>query len=134
MMISREMIEEIRQRNDIVELIGSYVNLKRAGSNFSGLCPYHSERSPSFTVFPATQSFYCVGCGAGGDAITFAMRNIRLMRYVILIPHASAIAYNLLVNAPISSAISYGIELVVTIVAIIKYEIQGMKSGRNTQT
>ena len=57
MMISREIIEEIRSRNDIVELIGSYVNLKRAGANFSGLCPYHSEKSPSFTVFPATQSF-----------------------------------------------------------------------------
>ena len=78
MMISREVIEEIRQRNDIVELIGSYVNLKRAGSNFSGLCPYHSERSPSFTVFPATQSFYCFGCGAGGDAITFAMKSENL--------------------------------------------------------
>ena len=78
MMISREMIEEIRQRNDIVELIGSYVNLKRAGSNFSGLCPYHSERSPSFTVFPATQSFYCFGCGAGGDAITFIRKRENL--------------------------------------------------------
>ena len=70
MMISREIIEEIRSRNDIVELIGSYVNLKRAGANFNGLCPYHSEKSPSFTVFPGTQSFYCFGCGAGGDAIS----------------------------------------------------------------
>ena len=78
MMISREIIEEIRQRNDIVELIGSYVNLKRAGSNYNGLCPYHSEKSPSFTVFPGTQSFYCFGCGAGGDAITFAMRSENL--------------------------------------------------------
>ncbi len=78
MMISREVIEEIRSRNDIVELIGSYVNLKRAGANFNGLCPYHSERSPSFTVFPATQSFYCFGCGAGGDAITFAMKSENL--------------------------------------------------------
>ena len=78
MMISREIIEEIRSRNDIVELIGSYVNLKRAGANFSGLCPYHSEKSPSFTVFPATQSFYCFGCGAGGDAITFAMKSENL--------------------------------------------------------
>ncbi len=78
MMISREMIEEIRSRNDIVELIGSYVNLKRAGSNYNGLCPYHSEKSPSFTVFPGTQSFYCFGCGAGGDAITFAMKSENL--------------------------------------------------------
>ncbi len=57
-------------------------------------------------------------------AITFAMRNIKLMRYVILIPHISAVSYNLLVNAPISSAISYGIEFVITIVAIIKFHIQ----------
>ena len=57
-------------------------------------------------------------------AITFAMRNIKVMRYVILIPHASAVSYNLLVNAPISSAISYGIEFVITVVAIIKFGIQ----------
>ena len=78
MLISKDIIEEIRSRNDIVELIGSYVNLKRAGSNFNGLCPYHGEKTPSFTVFPATQSFYCFGCGAGGDAITFAMRSENL--------------------------------------------------------
>jgi DNA primase len=77
-MIAREMIEEIRARNDIVELIGTYVNLKRAGSNYNGLCPYHSEKTPSFTVFPNTQSFYCFGCGAGGDAITFAMKSENL--------------------------------------------------------
>ncbi len=78
MRFSKDLVEDIRARNDIVELIGAYVNLKRAGSNFSGLCPYHSEKSPSFTVFPATQSFYCFGCGAGGDAITFAMRSENL--------------------------------------------------------
>ena len=78
MMISKEMVEEIRARNDIVELIGSYVNLKRAGSNFNGLCPYHGEKTPSFTVFPGTQSFYCFGCGAGGDAISFVMRSENL--------------------------------------------------------
>ena len=78
MIVSKEMVEEIRARNDIVDLIGSYVNLKRAGSNFNGLCPYHGEKTPSFTVFPATQSFYCFGCGAGGDAITFAMRSENL--------------------------------------------------------
>lgn len=57
-------------------------------------------------------------------AVTFAMRNIKLMRYVILIPHMSAVSYNLLVNAPISSAISYGIEFIITVVAIIKFHIQ----------
>ena len=57
-------------------------------------------------------------------AVTFAMRNIKLMRYVILIPHMSAVSYNLLVDAPISSAISYGIEFIITVVAIIKFHIQ----------
>ena len=61
-------------------------------------------------------------------AITFAIRNLKVMRYMVLIPHASAVAYNLLIKAPISSAISYGIELVVTVVAIIKYEINKAKS------
>ena len=60
-------------------------------------------------------------------AISFAIRNLRVMRYVVLIPHASAVAYNLLIKAPISSAISYGIELVVTVVAIIKYEVYKAK-------
>ncbi len=78
MRFSRELVEEIRLRNDIVELIGTYVNLKRAGSRLQGLCPYHSERSPSFTVFPDSQSFYCFGCGAGGDVITFVMRSENL--------------------------------------------------------
>ncbi len=78
MRFSKDLVEDIRSRNDIVEFIGTYVNLKRAGSNYGGLCPYHSEKTPSFTVFPATQSFYCFGCGAGGDVITFAMRSENL--------------------------------------------------------
>ena len=73
-MIPREIIEEIVNRTDIGDLIGSYVTLKRAGSNMNGLCPFHSEKTPSFTVFTRSNSFYCFGCGAGGDAITFAMR------------------------------------------------------------
>ena len=77
-MIPRETIDEIRARCDIEEIIGHYVTLKRAGSNYSGLCPFHSEKSPSFTVFPASQSFYCFGCGAGGDVITFIRREENL--------------------------------------------------------
>ncbi len=73
-MIPRQIIDEIVYRSDIEQTIGSYVTLKRAGSNFNGLCPFHSEKTPSFTVFPATKSFYCFGCGAGGDVITFTMR------------------------------------------------------------
>jgi DNA primase len=72
--ITRNIIEEIIQRNDISDVVGSYVKLQRAGSNSKGLCPFHSEKTPSFTVFPATASFYCFGCGAGGDVITFIMK------------------------------------------------------------
>ena len=78
MLIPREIIDDIRARNDIVDTIGMYVNLKRAGSNYNGLCPYHNEKTPSFTVFPGTQSFYCFGCGAGGDVITFTMKSENL--------------------------------------------------------
>lgn len=73
-MIPREIIDEIIFRNEISDVVGSYVTLKRAGSNFSGLCPFHNEKTPSFTVFPATKSCYCFGCGSGGDVITFIMR------------------------------------------------------------
>ena len=77
-MISPEIIEEIKYRCDIAEVISSYVPLKRAGSNMNGRCPFHSERTPSFTVFPATRSFYCFGCGAGGDVVTFIMKRENL--------------------------------------------------------
>ncbi len=74
----REIVEAIKDRTDIVDLIGTYVSLKRAGSNYNGLCPFHSERTPSFTVFPDNQSFFCFGCEAGGDAFTFVMRTENL--------------------------------------------------------
>lgn len=67
-------LEEVKSRNDIIDVISSYVTLKRAGSNHQGLCPFHNEKSPSFTVFSKSDSFYCFGCGAGGDVITFIMR------------------------------------------------------------
>ena len=73
-MIPHEYIEELTRRTDIVELVGNYVQLKRKGRLYGGLCPFHSEKSPSFYVYPDTQSFYCFGCGAGGDAITFAKK------------------------------------------------------------
>lgn len=77
-MISKETIEQVLMRNDIETLIGSYVSLKRAGSNLKGLCPFHSEKTPSFTVYPADNSFYCFGCGAGGDAISFIRKRENL--------------------------------------------------------
>ncbi len=70
-MIKREVIDEIIARTDIETLVSSYVSIKRAGSNLKGLCPFHSEKSPSFTIFPENNSFYCFGCGVGGNVITF---------------------------------------------------------------
>lgn len=78
MAFSQRFLEEIRERNDIEEVIGQYVPLKRAGSNLVGLCPFHNERTPSFTVFPGTRSFYCFGCSTGGDVFTFVMRSQNL--------------------------------------------------------
>lgn len=68
---SEELIEEIKNSNDIVDVISQYVNLKRSGRNFFGLCPFHKERSPSFSVSPDKQIFHCFGCGAGGNVIHF---------------------------------------------------------------
>ena len=79
-MISKETIDEILQRTDIEPLISSYVSLKRASDTYKGLCPFHSEKSPSFTVYPKTSSFYCFGCGIGGDAVTF-IRQIEHLDY-----------------------------------------------------
>ena len=74
MALPQGFLEDLKFRNPIEDVISSYVSLKRAGSNLVGLCPFHNEKSPSFTVFPATRGFYCFGCGAGGDAITFIMK------------------------------------------------------------
>ncbi len=74
MRYSEELIEEIRTKNDIVEVISGYVRMQRKGSSYFGLCPFHNEKSPSFSVSPAKQMFYCFGCGAGGNVITFLMR------------------------------------------------------------
>lgn len=68
---SEELIEEVKNSNDIVDVISQYVNLKRSGRNFFGLCPFHKEKSPSFSVSPDKQIFHCFGCGAGGNVIHF---------------------------------------------------------------
>ena len=70
-MISKETIDEILARTDIENLIGGYVSIKRAGDTYKGLCPFHSEKTPSFTVYPENGSFYCFGCKVGGDVFTF---------------------------------------------------------------
>ena len=68
-----ELIEEIRMKNDIVEVISGYVRMQKKGSSYFGLCPFHNEKSPSFSVSPGKQMYYCFGCGAGGNVITFLM-------------------------------------------------------------
>ncbi len=73
MRYSEELIEEVRERNDIVDVVAGYVSLKKRGSNHWGLCPFHSEKTPSFSVSGAKQMYYCFGCGAGGNVYTFLM-------------------------------------------------------------
>lgn len=73
MRYSEDLIEEVRIKNDIVEMISGYVKLQRKGSSYFGLCPFHNEKSPSFSVSPGKQMYYCFGCGAGGNVFTFVM-------------------------------------------------------------
>ena len=73
MYYSDEIIEEVRSRNDIVDVISTYVKLQKKGSSYFGLCPFHNEKSPSFSVSRQKQMYYCFGCGAGGNVFTFLM-------------------------------------------------------------
>ena len=86
-MLSDQFLQELKYRSDIEQVVGSYVNLRRRGRTLSGLCPFHSEKSPSFTVYPDTQSFFCFGCGAAGDVINFIRRieNLDYMEAVRLL-------------------------------------------------
>ena len=81
MRFNDEFLMELRQRADIENIISSYVNIKRAGRISKGVCPFHNEKTPSFTVYPDTQSYYCFGCGNGGDVVTF-IKNIENLDYI----------------------------------------------------
>lgn len=81
MALSDSFLQELKMKTDIEDVISTYVTLKRRGATLVGLCPFHNEKTPSFIVYPATQSFYCFGCGAGGDAITF-LKKIENLDYL----------------------------------------------------
>ena len=88
-MIPRDYITELVQRSDIVDVVQSYVQLRHRGRTHTGLCPFHNEKTPSFVVYPETQSFYCFGCGAGGDVITFIKR-INNVDYIEAVKYLAA--------------------------------------------
>ena len=69
MRYSDDIIEEVRMKNDIVDVVSQYVKLNKRGSTYFGLCPFHNEKTPSFSVTPAKQMYYCFGCGAGGNVL-----------------------------------------------------------------
>lgn len=93
-MIPEDIINEIKYRNDIETAVSQYVNLKRRGKNLVGLCPFHSEKTPSFTVYPENGSFYCFGCGVGGDVFTFTglIENLDYMDSIKLLAERSGIS------------------------------------------
>lgn len=93
-MLPEAFLNELKYRTDIEQVISRYVQLRRRGRNLTGLCPFHAEKTPSFTVYPETQSFYCFGCGAGGDAITFVkrMENLEYMEAVRTLAERAGLA------------------------------------------
>ena len=92
-MIPQEYVQEVVRRTDIVDLIGSYVQLRHRGRTQTGLCPFHNEKTPSFVVYPENQSFYCFGCGVGGDVFTFTglIENLDYIESVKLLAERSGI-------------------------------------------
>ncbi len=81
MALPQDFLDELHDRNEIVDVIGSYVELRKRGRLYTGLCPFHTEKTPSFTIYPDTQNYYCFGCGNGGDVITF-IKNYENLDYI----------------------------------------------------
>ncbi|HQS66997.1 MAG TPA: DNA primase [Sulfuricurvum sp.] len=94
-MITTDSIEGLKARLDIVDIVGSYIELKRAGANFKAPCPFHDEKSPSFTVNPSRQKYHCFGCGVGGDSISFVMEYEKLNYPEAIEKLASSVNYSL---------------------------------------
>mgnify|MGYP002577584453 CR=1 FL=1 len=91
---SDAFIDEVRINNDIVDIVSKYIILKRSGRNFSGLCPFHKEKTPSFSVSPDKQIFHCFGCGVGGDVFTFISKieNINYKESIEMLAEKAGIA------------------------------------------
>lgn len=91
---SDAFIDEVRINNDIVDIVSKYIILKRSGRNFSGLCPFHKEKTPSFSVSPDKQIFHCFGCGVGGDIFTFISKieNINYKESIEMLAEKAGIA------------------------------------------
>ena len=91
---SDAFIDEVKVNNDILDIISQYVILKRSGRNFLGLCPFHKEKTPSFSVSPDKQIFHCFGCGAGGDVISFIckMENVNYREAIEILAEKAGIA------------------------------------------
>src|SRR5579872_5106046 len=77
-MIAQQTIQQILSRIDIIEIVGSFVKLKKRGANYLGLCPFHNEKTPSFTVSPSKEIFKCFGCGKSGNTISFLMEHEKI--------------------------------------------------------
>lgn len=94
MALPSAFLSELKMRSDITDIVSSYVNLKRRGRNMVGLCPFHSEKTPSFNIYPENGSFFCFGCGVGGDVITFIMKieNLDYIEAVRLLANRAGLA------------------------------------------
>ena len=86
MSLNESFLQELKYKTDIEDIVSTYVSLRKRGNTSVGLCPFHNEKTPSFTVYNDTQSFYCFGCGAGGDAIGF-IKKLKIL--IILMPLSS---------------------------------------------
>ena len=97
---SESLIDEIKVNNDIQDIISHYVILKRSGRNFQGLCPFHKEKTPSFSVSPDKQIFHCFGCGVGGDVISFICKieNVNYREAIQILAEKAGIALPTLDN------------------------------------
>ena len=99
---SDELLDEIKSKNDIVDIVSQYVVLKRAGRNYMGLCPFHKEKSPSFSVSPDKQIFHCFGCGVGGNVIHFVSKieNLNFKDTLEMLANRANIPLPTLSNSP----------------------------------